>query len=69
MDPMCHDGVCAQCWGAKYIVLGAVILVTAWKWPMYIWYVLGVLLVLKGIMKLSMPTCGHCGPEMKKGKK
>ncbi len=68
----CHDGVCSKCWGGKYIVIGAVVFVTAWKWPMYIWHVLGVLLVLKGVMKLAMPNgCGHCAAEMpvKKGRK
>jgi len=67
----CCDGVCSKCWGIKYIVIGVVIFVTAWKWQMYIWHVLGVLLVLKGAMKLAMPMgCGHCS-EMtaKKGKK
>jgi len=70
MDPTCHDGVCGKCWGAKFIVIGAVVLLTAMYWPDYIWHVLGVLLILKGIMKLAMPMCSHCQPsEMKKGKK
>lgn len=72
MDTMCHDGVCAKCWGAKFIVIGAVVLLTAIKWPGYIWHVLGILLILKGVMKLAMPMgCSHCQPEagMKKGKK
>ena len=67
----CCDGVCGKCHATKYIVVGVVVLVTAWKWPMYIWHVLGALLVLKGVAKLAMPGgCGHCSEmPMKKGKK
>lgn len=69
MDPTCHDGVCAKCWSAKYIVLGLVLIANQYwlKWD--IWVVIGALLVLKGIVKMAMPMCGHCQPEMKKGKK
>ena len=70
MDTMCHEGVCSKCWGTKFLVIGIVVLLTAIYWPMYIWHVLGVLLILKGVMKLAMPMgCGHCQPEMKKSKK
>ena len=70
MDTTCHDGACAKCWGAKYIVLGIVVLVTAVYQIEYIWHVLGVLLILKGILKLVMLTCSHCEPmSIKKGKK
>ena len=72
MGESCCDGVCSKCHGAKFIVAGAVVLVTAWKWPDYVWHVLGVLLLLKGVAKLAMPGgCGHCGTVMpaKKGKK
>lgn len=67
----CHDGICSKCWGGQYIVLGVVVFVVAWKWPMYIWHVLGALLVIKGLMKLAMPGgCGHCAEmPVKKGKK
>ena len=68
MDPTCHDGLCGKCWGAKFIVVGIVLLVTAVNWPNYIWPVIGVLLILKGIMKLAMPMCSHCHPETKKRK-
>ncbi len=70
MGMVCHDGICSRCWGIKYIVIGVVVFVTAWKWPNYIWHVLGVLLVLKGVIKLAMPMgCGHCSEPSKKGKK
>ena len=69
MEPTCHDGACAKCWAAKFIVMGVVVLVTAIYWIDYIWHVLGILLILKGVLKLAKPTCLHCEPEMKKGKK
>ena len=69
MDAMCHDGMCAKCWGGKFLVSGVVVLLTAIYWPGYIWHVLGILLILKGIMKFSMPACSHCQPmAMKKSK-
>ena len=65
------EGMCAKCMGGKLIVVGIIVALTAMYWPLYIWHVLGLLLVLKGVMKLAMPGgCGHCsGSEMKKGKK
>ena len=67
----CSGGVCGKCMAGKFIVIGVIVLAVALYWPMYIWHVLGVLLVLKGVMKLAMPMgCGHCAAEMpKKGKK
>ena len=66
----CSGGVCGKCMAGKFIVVGAVVFATAVYWPMYIWHVLGILLVLKGVLKLAMPMgCGHCAPEMKKSKK
>ena len=70
MDSGCYDGVCAKCHSAKFIVVGIVVLATAVKWPGKIWHVLGALLILKGLIKLAMPTCGHCKEmPMKKGKR
>ena len=71
MDPTCHDGACAKCWGAKYIILGVILIVTQLYTDWDIWVVIGVLLILKGVVKLAMQTCGHCKPEAgaKKGKK
>ena len=69
MDHTCHDGVCAKCCGAKFIVIGAVVLFSAMYWPDRIWHVIGLLLIIKGGMKLIMPTCGHCSEETKKSKK
>ena len=66
----CDGGVCSKCWGVKLIVLGAILIANQlwfkWSW----WVLIGALLILKGIMKLAMPMgCGHCQPEMKKGRK
>ena len=72
MDSTCHDGYCGKCHGAKWIVLGLILVLVRWYYPQWdIWVVLGVLILLKGIMKLAMPSCSHCQPSMamKKGKK
>ena len=76
MEAVCHDGVCSKCWGAKFIVFGVVLFGATWYAKStnnvyLIWYVLAVLLVLKGLMKLAMPMgCGHCAAmPAKKGKK
>ncbi len=69
MDPTCHHGACAKCWAAKYIIIGVVVLLTAIYWPDRIWHVIGVLLILKGLMKWVKPACPHCEEPMKKGKK
>ena len=71
MDPTCHDGVCGKCWGAKYLVVGIVLIANQWWFKWDIWVVIGVLLILKGVLKLAMPMCSHCQPSMstKKGKK
>ena len=70
MDSTCCDGYCGKCHAAKFIVVGIVLILVKWYTQWDIWVVLGVLLVLKGIMKLAMPTCSHCKPSMamKKGK-
>ena len=67
----CCDGVCSKCMSTKYMVVGLVILLTAVYWPGRIWHVLGVLLILKGLLKMAMPGgCGHCNNvEMKKPKR
>ena len=70
MGEVCHDGICSKCWACKYIVVGIILIANQmWlKWD--IWVVLGALLVIKGVIKLVMPTCSHCAaPEAKKGKK
>lgn len=60
MDATCHGGYCAKCWGGVYLVGGIVVLLTAVYRLQYIWHVLGVLLILKGIFKMAKPSCPHC---------
>ena len=72
MGTMCVDGVCSKCWGMKYLVIGIVFIAARWYTTWDIWVVIGVLLVLKGLMKFAMPMgCSHCQGDMtmKKGKK
>ena len=71
MDPTCQGGVCGKCWGAKFIVIGLILIANQWWFMWDIWVVIGALLVLKGVMKLAMPTCGHCSAPAseKKGRK
>lgn len=66
----CCDGICGKCLSMKYIVFGIIVLATVMYKPDKIWHVLGILLILKGILKMVKPTCGHCTTEpAKKGKK
>ena len=73
----CHDGYCAKCHGGKWVVFGVVLFAVTWYAKSqgdvyFIWYALAVLVALKGLMKLAMPTCSHCKGSMmamKKGKK
>ena len=72
MGTTCHDGFCAQCGARKYIIIGIIVLVTAIYWQPYIWHVLGVILILKGLLKWAKPSCPHCessSTPMKKAKK
>jgi len=65
----CTNGTCHRCWGAKLVVIGALILVNVYltniPWAAFI----GGLLILGGLAKLVMPHCGHCGPDDKSAKK
>ena len=71
MDATCCDGICGKCRAAKFIVLGLILVANQWWFKWDIWVVIGVLLIIKGLMKLAMPSCGHCKSEApaKKGKK
>ena len=70
MDSGCCCGMCAKCHAGKYIVLGLVLVINQMYLKWDIWVVLGVLLILKGVLKWVKPNCPHCEPmPMKKGRK
>ncbi|MEK6891744.1 MAG: hypothetical protein AABX25_01030 [Nanoarchaeota archaeon] len=72
MGAMCCDGVCSKCWGSKWIVFGLILVANQMWFKWDVWVVVGALLILKGVMKLAMPSgCGHCATGMpaKKGRK
>ena len=68
MDPTCHDGACAKCWAAKYIIIGLILIANQYWFKWDIWVVLGALLILKGLLKWAKPACPHCEAPAK-GKK
>ena len=66
MDNVCRDGYCHRCHGGTKLILGAIVLLNVWVWPKWLgvdgWLtLLGVLLIIGGVLKLAMPSCGHCG--------
>lgn len=73
MGESCCDGVCGKCWSLKYILVGLIFILVTLFTELNIWIVIGILLVIKGVVKLAMPNgCGHCRTEStpsKKGKK
>ncbi|MBI2668699.1 hypothetical protein HYX14_02545 [Candidatus Woesearchaeota archaeon] len=71
---MCYHGMCGKCHGVMKLVVGALLLLNAFVWPLWLgidgWVAyVAVLMVLGGFIKLVMPTCGHCGTEMMEMKK
>ena len=70
MGDDCCCGMCTKCHAGKYIVVGLILLANQYYLKWDIWVVLGVLLVLKGVLKLVKPCCPHCEPmPMKKSRK
>lgn len=56
----CYGGMCNKCRGGMWAVLGLLVLANAyWSVLGWAWFV-GRALVLKGVMKLVKPNCGHC---------
>ena len=73
----CWEGICSSCHGIKKLVIGVLLLINAFVWPKWLgvdgWIAFAaVLMVILGVMKFAMPSCGHCGgsmPMMEGGKK
>ena len=66
----CEGGMCSRCAAGKWIVFGLLLIIN----KLYImwdpWMFVGGLLILKGLLKMIKPSCGHCGTmEMKKSKR
>jgi len=72
-----QEGICNKCCSVKFVVIGILVLAWNWyitgtgqlfgkDWPTFI----GALLVLKGILHMAKPTCGHVDemPTVKKKK-
>ena len=67
----CAGGVCHQCMAVKLVVIGLVVLANEYYGAPFInwFYLLGALLVVKGLLTLVMPHCPHCPPESSGKKK
>ena len=71
MEATCYDGVCYRCRASKVILFGIVLFVATWYAQQQnnvylIWYVLAVVLFIKGLVKLATPNCPHCAPSKAK---
>ena len=62
----CIDGACGRCRAGKLVVIGALVLLNIYAWPKWTdwpngWFAfIGVLLIIKGVLKFLMPSCPHC---------
>ena len=66
---MCNCGMCNKCAAGKKIILGVLVLANA-VWGLLDWGIfIGLLLILGGIIKVAMPSCGHTDMPQKAGKK
>ncbi len=56
----CTGGGCYKCMSGKWVLVGVLVLLNT-RYPVVSWSVfIGVLLVLKGLLKVVMPHCPHC---------
>ncbi len=62
----CSDGVCGRCHAVEKVVIGALVLLNIYVWPMWKggfdqWVqFFAALLIIKGVLKFIMPGCPHC---------
>lgn len=62
----CSDGVCGKCRAVMKVVLGGLVLLNIYVWPMWKggfdqWIqFFAVLVIIKGVLKFIMPGCPHC---------
>ena len=58
-DGMYCGGMCGRCHGWMWTIAGLVLAANA-LWPFLEWGMLvGLLVLVKGLSKLAMPTCPH----------
>ncbi|MFH0868520.1 MAG: hypothetical protein V1831_04355 [Candidatus Woesearchaeota archaeon] len=58
-----------KCWAWKLIVIGAVLVLARLYTTWDMWVLVGVILIIKGILKLAKPTCcNEAKPAAKKKK-
>ena len=63
-------GVCSKCMGWNYVIFGLLLVLNQMQGWTDTWKLIGILLILKGLLKMFKPSCGHCDEmPMKKGKK
>ena len=56
----CQGGFCGMCRGTKLLIAGLVLIANA-LWPFASWGLLiGILIAVGGLIKMSMHGCGHC---------
>ncbi|MEK6819049.1 MAG: hypothetical protein AABY10_03895 [Nanoarchaeota archaeon] len=56
----CCMGACPKCHAVVCLIIGIIFLINSY-WPFSDWWMLiGILLVIKGVLKLLMPCCSHC---------
>ncbi|HME86903.1 MAG TPA: hypothetical protein VKE88_00640 [Candidatus Nanoarchaeia archaeon] len=60
MKNTCEGCVCRSCKGVGQIIGGAALIATAIYWPANVWVVFGSLIALKGLLKITKPSCMHC---------
>jgi len=56
----CCKSMCPKCKGMGKVVLGLLVAANT-AWPQVSWpYFIAIVLVIMGLKKAFMPSCGHC---------